>query len=58
MLLKHPAVVGKQLLEAEAHGKDQEEPQESAEEHCRHRSLALSTEGLADEEKQWRQLKN
>ena len=47
MLLEHPAVVGEQLLEAHAHGEDEQEPQHGAEEQCRHQRLALVTHGLA-----------
>lgn len=47
MLLEHPAVVGEQLLEAHAHGEDEQEPQHGAEEQCRHQRLALVTHRLA-----------
>lgn len=34
MRLKHPAVVGEELLEAQAHGEDEQKPQHGAEDHC------------------------
>lgn len=47
MLLKHPSVVREELLEAQAHGEDEQEPQHGAEEHRRQHRLALRTHGLA-----------
>lgn len=41
MWLKHPAVVREKLLEAQAHGEDEQEPQHGAEEHRREQDLTL-----------------
>lgn len=45
--LKHPAVVREELLEDQAHGEDEQEPQHGAEEHSRHQHLTLRAHGLA-----------
>lgn len=47
VLLEDPAVIGEELLEAQAHGEDEQEPQQSAEEHCRNHRLTLAAHGLA-----------
>ena len=46
MRLKHPAMVREELLEAQAHGEDEQEPQHGAKEHCRHQHLTLGAHGL------------
>lgn len=51
VLLEDPAVVGEQLLEAQAHGEDEEEPQHGAEEHGRQQRLALGAHRLAGNHK-------
>lgn len=45
--LKHPAVVREELLEDQAHGEDEQEPQHGAEEHSRHQHLTLRAHRLA-----------
>lgn len=55
MWLKHPAVVREELLEAQAHGEDEHEPQHGAEDHCWQQHLALGTQGLAGKDG-WGQL--
>lgn len=45
--LKHPAVVREELLEDQAHGEDEQEPQHGAEEHSRHQHLTLRAHGLS-----------
>lgn len=47
MWLKDPAVVWEELLEAQAHGEDEQKPQHGAEDHCWQQHLALGTQGLA-----------
>ena len=47
VLLKHPAVVGEQLLEAEPHGEDESQPQQGAEHHCSQHHLTLTAQRLA-----------
>ena len=34
VLLEHPSMVGEELLKAETHGEDEQQPQHGAEEHC------------------------
>lgn len=45
--LKYPAVVREELLEDQAHGEDEKEPQHGAKKHGRHQHLTLRTHGLA-----------
>lgn len=47
MWLKHPAVVREKLLEAQAHGEDEQEPQHGAEEHRWEQDLTLGAHRLA-----------
>lgn len=51
MLLKHPAMVGQELLETQAHGEDEHKPQHCAEEYSRHHRLALRTHLAGKEER-------
>lgn len=43
-------VVGQQLLEAHAHGEDEGEPEQRAEQHRRHHRLTLGTQRLTGRE--------
>lgn len=45
-LLEHPTVVGEELLQAHAHGEDEGEPEQRAEQHRRHHRLTLGTQRL------------
>lgn len=49
MLLEHPAVVREQLLQAQLHGEDEGEPQQSAEHHGRDDRLTLQAQRAATE---------
>lgn len=59
MRLKHPAVVWEELLEAQTHGEDEQQPQHGAEDHCWQQHLALGTHRLAgiDGWRQWNGLR-